>query len=164
MTDRSKVEASAFERFINNSALSALESLCAQQNQMPLVRSGLVFGLPPGQEPPKVSTRNAKWEYLSSSEQRLLKLHALTRLSSEEQSHMLSVYRTRSAAPSSTPMATLQDLARWYVSTEDQKRLTPTQLKALVNPPQVYASFHGATVKGFSFRTEAYERNMKFAN
>ncbi|DBB01125.1 TPA: hypothetical protein ACH3X1_001016 [Trebouxia sp. C0004] len=42
-----------------------------------------------GQEPPKVSTRNAKLEFLSSSEQRLLKLHALTRLSSEEQSHML---------------------------------------------------------------------------
>jgi hypothetical protein len=86
---RSKVEASAFERFINNSALSALESVCAQQNQTPLVKSGLVFGLPPGQEPPKVSQRNVKWEYLSSSDQRLLKVHALTRLSSDDQKHML---------------------------------------------------------------------------
>ncbi|DBB01417.1 TPA: hypothetical protein ACH3X1_000081 [Trebouxia sp. C0004] len=34
---------------------------------MPLVKSGLVFGLPPGQEPPKVSTQNAKWEYVSSA-------------------------------------------------------------------------------------------------
>ncbi|DBA77857.1 TPA: hypothetical protein ACH3X1_009211 [Trebouxia sp. C0004] len=55
-THWSKVEASAFERFINNSALSALESLCAQQNQMPLVKSGLVFGLPPGQEPSKLQS------------------------------------------------------------------------------------------------------------
>jgi len=77
---------------------------------------------------------------------------------------LCSVYQTRSDATSSTPMATLQDLARWYVSTEDQKRLTSAQLKALVNPPQAYASYHSATVKGFSFRTEAYKRNMKFAN
>ncbi|DBA84780.1 TPA: hypothetical protein ACH3X1_005819 [Trebouxia sp. C0004] len=90
---------------------------------MPLAKAGLVFGLPPGQEPPKVSTRNAKWEYLSSSEQRLL--NALTRLSTEEQSHMLRwailhVAHNDAAATTTCDVHGTTDVHAWGVhSTSD---------------------------------------------
>ena len=38
------------------------------------------------------------------------------------------------------------------------------QSQALVDPPPAYRTYSTATVKGSSFRTKAYERNMKYAN
>ena len=69
------------------------------------------------------------------------------------------MYLDSSVRSKSVP--TLQDLASWHVSADDKQHLSNAQSQALVDPPPAYRT---ATVKGISFRTEAHERNMKYAN